>query len=191
MRDISFFWLSIASALFLGACGRRLPPGVEPAFVASLVAFADATAPKCAELMNHPCFQGDRSAEDAGRPSVPQPVSLIADPRVRYFGAYCTDEGSRARIETDCSSQTTNRPPKDRERCSIREFKTGRVVNQREPGDYVLVADGATCDHPWISVVNVRRTREGLRFLARTNLLPAVYLDAHPALNAPSADRPQ
>src|SRR5438552_837742 len=100
--------LNMALLLMFGvpACRKPLPPGLDRDLVKDVIKYAEATAPLCDQIVEHPCYTGPKWPDpaDPALPKVPSSKRLADDPRVRGLGAYCYSPKERIGGTVTCAS---------------------------------------------------------------------------------------
>jgi hypothetical protein len=188
LDDVRGRWLPLAFVLMApGGCRKALPEGLDWKLLSEMKRYVDETAAQCDHLLERPCYsRSDEVAENlwgepsksASLPRLPSPDSVLSDPRVRDFTAFCSNWNRIAGEPSSCDATELHRPPKDSEHCRPAEFK-GWESKKDQDGDYIQTVSG-DCSPPWIYVEFERTTGRKHRFTAVLHLLPPQYLASHP-----------
>ena len=167
----------------LAACRRPLPPGLDRDLVNETIAYAEAIAPRCDQIVEHPCYTGPSWPDpaDPSLPKVPGWAKLENDRRVRGLNAYCYSPKQRMGGTITCLSQTIEKPPNPNDDCKMQEATGWPTADVSNVGEFVTVTKGP-CQTPWVVLQVVRRTTAGNDFVASVRVLPSAFLDAHPEL---------
>jgi hypothetical protein len=169
-----------------------MPDGLERSLFSELSGYADSTAPLCDELLKKPCYDElDPSVDPAPKlPKVPGAERFRGNPLVRHFEARCNRVDPEPGSTLWCNSAELTRSPSYRDERPECRLTTPSGWRDREldsqgrdtPGDFLGVANQATCTYPWMNMVLVRKTGGNNRLVVHVSLFPSSYLHAHPDL---------